>query len=299
MTDDGGNGGTANAADVFSLLGNGTRLAILGRLHSETVDQPVPFSTLYDGIDLDDSAQFNYHLKQLVPRFVSKSEDGYELTAAGRRLAQAVAAGTYTDTPRVEPFALDGECYDCGERALRGSYGDERFRIECTACGETVLAVRVPPTVVRGREPAELVDAFERWSLSEVEQATRGLCPSCGGAVDRRIDEDVGSTLGFDAVPIFTCTVCGRLVVTSFGAIARRDPTVEAFHDRRGDSLEDHRYWEVVQYVTDDHVEVVSRDPWLVRVSFRAAGDACRVEIDGSLEVRRCEIVAGGAPDGA
>lgn len=78
--------------------------------------------------------------------------------------------------------------------------------------------------------------------MHQVEQASDGLCPNCGGAVDRRVKEDAGETIRFDAVAAFSCTVCGRKVVTSFGAIARRDPIVENFHDQRGDSLEGRRY---------------------------------------------------------
>jgi hypothetical protein len=36
---------------------------------------------------------------------------------------------------------------------------------------------------------------------------------------------------------------------------------------------------------------VVSRDPWLVKVSFYADGDACHVEIDDDLDVVETEVV--------
>jgi len=39
------------------------------------------------------------------------------------------------------------------------------------------------------------------------------------------------------------------------------------------------------------HTEIVSRDPWLVRVSFFVDGDACHVDIDENLEVVKTEIV--------
>jgi len=285
-----------DTADAFSLLGNATRLEIVSLLHDESVESPAAFSSLYERADLTDSAQFNYHLKQLVPHFVSKSDDGYRLTAAGRRLARAVAAGTYTDVPHLDPFEIGGACYACGEAALRASYEDERLTIECGDCGETVLEVRVPPTVVRGRDPDDIADAFDRWSRMQGEQAHRGVCPNCGGAVEPSVTEQTGDTIRLDAVAVFDCTVCGLTAMTSFGGIAYQNPAVEAFHRRRGESLRDRPYWEIGQYVAGDHTEIVSRDPWLVRVSFFVDGDACHVDIDGNLEVVKTEIVPDESP---
>lgn len=292
-TDESGEATGLDSAEAFSLLGNATRLEIVDLLSDGGVEPPVPFSELYDRVGLTDSAQFNYHLKKLRPHFVSKTDEGYALTSSGRRLARAVTAGTYTDVPERDPFEIEGACYACGGAALWASYADERFTIECRDCGETVLRVRVPPTVVRGRDDDALADAFDRWSRMQAEQAQRGVCPDCGGAVEGTVTEPTGETIEFDAAAVFDCTVCGLSAMTSFGGIAYGHPAVEAFHRRRGESLRDRPYWEVGQYVAGDHTEVVSRDPWLVRVSFFADGDACRVDIDGNLDVVRTEI----APD--
>jgi len=288
-----------DSADAFSLLGDQTRLRIVSVLHDDRADAPIQFSALYERVDVGDSAQFNYHLKQLTPHFVTKvGERGYELTAAGRRLARAVAAGTYTDSPRLDPFEIDGTCYACGEDALRAAYEDETFTIDCRACGERLLEVRVPPTVVRDGDPETVVDAFDRWSRTQVRQATRGVCPDCGGAVEPSVVDDVSEPIAFEALAAFECAVCGRRTVTSFGGIASQTPEVEQFHRRRGASLRDRPYWEIPQYVAGDHVRVVSRDPWSVGVSFFANGDACHVEIDGDLAVDRIEIVPGETPSG-
>ena len=288
--------GDLQSVEVFSSLGDENRLAIVGALHEHDDATPMSFSTLYDHVDVDDTGRFNYHLSQLVPHFVAKREEGYGLTGAGRRLARAVAAGTFTDVPRLEPFAIDGRCYACDDDALEASYDDEAFAIRCRHCDELILDVHVPPTVVRGRSPSEVVDAFERWSKLQVDQARHGICPDCGGAVESAVATDVASEIEFDAAPTFTCSVCGRRAVTSVGALAARHPAVREFHDERGESLDDRRYWEIDQYVAGQHVEVRSRDPWLFCVSFHAAGDACHVEIDGTLEVVRVEIAAGEAP---
>ncbi|MFC4405193.1 ArsR/SmtB family transcription factor [Haloarchaeobius iranensis] len=285
-----------DAADAFSLLGDASRLAILDALH-EARGTPLAFAELHRRVDVRDSAKFNYHLKQLRPRFVAKADDGYELTAAGRRLARAVTAGRYTDEQRLEPFDIAGECIDCGASALSAAYEDERFTVTCAGCDATVLAVRMPPTVVRERDPEEVVDAFDRWSRLGTEQAAQGLCGDCGGVVEPSVTEDVHESIRYDALAVFDCTVCGRRTMTSFGALASRHPDVEAFHRERGISLRERPYWEVSQYVTDEHVEYVSRDPWCVHVRFHADGDSCLVELDGDLAVVRTEVVEGVSED--
>lgn len=297
-TEGGPDGDRLDVTEAFSLLADGTRAEIVGTLHDGPVDPPVEFSTLYDHVDVADTARFNYHLGELRPHFVAKGEDGYDLTAAGRRLARAVVAGTYTAVPEFGPFEVDGRCYACDEPALSGTYADEVFRIDCGDCGESVLAVRVPPTVARGRDPREFVDAFERWSREQVRAARRGICPDCGGPVDPQVVDDLQDAVAFDAAAAFECAVCGREAVTSFGSLAYRHPPVRAFHRRRGNPIEDRRTWEVDQFVSGRGVEVESRDPWLVRVTFHADGDACHVDVDGNLAVVRTEIVPGGAPDG-
>lgn len=280
-------------AEAFSLLGNATRLEVVTTLRDSSVKTPLPFSRLYDRIDIDDSAQFNYHVQRLVPHFVSKTDDGYELTSAGRRIARAVAAGTYTQSSTLEPFQIDGTCYACGAASLRASYDeDELFRIECRDCDELILGVRAPPSLVRGRTPEAFVEAFDRWSQSQVTQAVRGLCPDCGGAVEPGVTTDTRETIQFDALARFRCVVCDRIVLTSFGGIAARHPTVESFHRERDQSLQNRPYWEIPQLIAGDHVEIVSREPWLIEVSFFADGDTCRVEIGEDLEVVETTIVA-------
>jgi hypothetical protein len=37
----------------------------------------MPFSELYEAVDVDDPGKFNYHRKKLLGRFVRKDEDGY------------------------------------------------------------------------------------------------------------------------------------------------------------------------------------------------------------------------------
>lgn len=263
--------GSLDPADVFSLLGDDVRLEIIAALDEATADR-LPFSDLHERVGLADSGQFNYHLSQLVGHFVSKTDEGYGLTAAGERLARAVSAGLYTDSPELSPFGVDGVCNDCGAAALDAAYADEQFVISCRECGHQMLEVDAPPSLIRGRQPAEALAAFEDWSFEQVEQAYAGICPTCGGPVDRGITEDTTEGLPFDVLPEMVCEVCGRRILTSFAAIARRDPAVDAFHERHFVDFRSKHYWE-----TDDELDVI-------RTEIRHTVDEDAYKVDSETE---------------
>ncbi|ERG88108.1 MAG: hypothetical protein J07HX5_00251 [halophilic archaeon J07HX5] len=278
-----------DSAAMFSLLGDEVRLEIITTLHEGA---PLSFSDLYDQMTLGDTGQFNYHLSRLRTHFVRKREDTYVLTAAGQRIARAVAAGFYTDAPEISPFEIDGACTTCDTAALVASYADERFRIEYAACEVVVVRVSVPPSLVRGREPAAALEAFERWASSQLSQARRGLCPDCGGWIDRTITTETPPETPFAVLPRFACGVCGRDVITSFGALAVRDERVQSFHRRHGVALDDRRYWEIDQFVTDEYTKILSEAPLRVQVRFAADDEVCRVVLDDDHEVRTVEVVS-------
>jgi len=88
-------GALAASEDAFQALASDVRLAVL--VHLRRADHQPTFSDLQAAAGSDSSAGFAYHLRQLDGRFVRKAGEGYELTAAGRRAAEAVLAGTFTD----------------------------------------------------------------------------------------------------------------------------------------------------------------------------------------------------------
>ncbi|WP_049979740.1 DUF7351 domain-containing protein [Halolamina rubra] len=281
-------------AAAFSLLGEATRLEIVTALNGLRAGTSMAFSDLYDQVDVADSAQFNYHLDRLVPHFVEKGEGGYALTQRGSRIARAVTAGSYTESPAREPFETAGECYACGEAGLVARYEDEQFVVDCPDCGEVVLRLGVPPTVVRDRDGVDLVRAVDRWARAGVSQATDGVCPSCGGRMNAALSEDAPESGTFDVVGRFECGVCGRSAVVGVTTVASQHPVVRTFHRRRGAPIDDRPYWEYSQHVAHEHVDVASGDR--VRVSFFEDGDACHATLDDDLDVVEVEVVPGGAP---
>lgn len=85
-------------AEAFKTLGNEIRVAVLLKLFAaERSDDPTPtFSDLQAAAGSDSSAGFAYHLRQLSGHFIRQESDGYVLTPAGRRAAEAIVSGTFT-----------------------------------------------------------------------------------------------------------------------------------------------------------------------------------------------------------
>lgn len=116
---------------AFSVLGSETRLKILQVLGE--ADGPLSFSTLRETVGTADSGQFNYHLHKLEGLFVRKTDGGYVLRQAGRRIIEAILSGTLTDDTTLEPTPTDSPCYFCGA-PVAVSYSEEWVSMYCTDC---------------------------------------------------------------------------------------------------------------------------------------------------------------------
>lgn len=98
-------GSTAGEADevlapseAFQTLASEVRVTVLVELLAaeRAGEAPLAFSMLQSAAGADSSAGFAYHLRQLSDHFVRQREDGYVLTPAGRRAAEAVVDGTFS-----------------------------------------------------------------------------------------------------------------------------------------------------------------------------------------------------------
>lgn len=267
--------------EAFEILGDDVRLDILRALND--ADGPLSFSELRNRTGVSDSGRFNYHLSRLRNHFLRNTDDGYELGYHGKRVVEAVLGGAFTDTASVEPFSVEGSCYDC-DGALEGVYEDERVTISCTVCAERILSVEFPPSALRGRDPETLMAAYDRWSVARVSAAADGICPSCAGVTRRELVE-APEDLPFDVLPAFECTVCTNRSVTSFAALACRSPSVKSFYADHGVDLEARPYWDVEPCVTGEYTTVSSRNPLAVEVVFPAGDEQLRVSLGDDLTV--------------
>lgn len=270
------------AAEAFDVLGNEIRTAILLALLDAS---PLTFSELRERVGVADSGRFNYHLDRLTGQFVRTDDTGYHLRYHGWRVAHAVLAGTFTETASFDPVPVDGSCRACGEHALEGEYTDERVRIRCGACGERVLSVAFPPSAVAGRTPEEALTAFERWSRRQADLAREGICPECASRTATELDPDPPDSARLSTLVRHECATCKWGNWTTVGSAVLDHPDVIAFARDRDLEPMTRPYWSNDYLVTNRYVEVRSREPWRVDVTFPADGERLVLTVDERIEV--------------
>jgi DNA-binding transcriptional ArsR family regulator len=298
--------------EAFSVLGNETRVRMLQTLGE--ADGPLSFTDLRDRVGIRQGAQFNYHLDKLVGHFVAKTDDGYALRQAGRRVVEAVLSGAITDDPTVERTVVDAwPCPYCGA-PTEVSFREERVERYCTECpglyGESATRAApavegeygnlgildLPPAGVQGRRAEEILGTAVTWSYAEWLVAANDVCPRCAAPVDRSVT--VCEPHDTDA-PI--CRRCGRRQAVGFrvecencnferGSIVSMHLAAStellAFLTARGvDPLADPWDW---GWEYDE--EVVSTDPFVGRFTFTVDGDSITLTVDDDLDVVDAEL---------
>jgi hypothetical protein len=288
--------------DVFTLLSDDNRVAILRALWDR--DEPMPFSELHDAVDIGDSGQFNYHLNKLVDQFVTKTDEGYELTAAGTQINGAIEAGSYTTSGSMEPVELDGQCPTCGgTRTFR--YEDERARVECDSCSvEAQFAI--PPSALVDCDREEIPAVAGQYLRTIIERLERGFCSQCDGPVEREVCQLVDSKMwephaeeDIDDVSLgdphnipgveYECLQCGMEPTSGLSYSLLDHPEVVGFYYDRGIDIRERSIWEFTLFGTD-HEWVRSTDPFRAATTFSADGEGLAVVVDENMRVVETEI---------
>ena len=294
--------GTANAEaakEAFSLVGNEVRADILGILASPEGDGPwkeLSFSELHSRVDPGmDSGQFNYHLQQLVGRYVEQTESGYKMRPEGVNLYRSIVAGTFTREETLDPIDAGFDCHFCGTR-VSGSYEDGQFSVRCPGCEHTYARNMLPPSVVE--DEAELLRRVDQSTRHDMLTAAEGVCPTCLNGLDLTfIDaEDAPFNDGdqLDVMAKFECSYCGARRYMSIGTAMIDEASLVAFAHDRGLDVHETPVWELEFAATDRHLEVRSRDPWEFVLDVTLEGETLELVIDDELEVVDRQIVASG-----
>ena len=296
--------------DAFATLGNETRLGILQALGRAGAD--LSFSELRDRVGVADSGQFNYHLEQLVGHFVRKTDEGYQLRRAGRRVVEAVLSGAVTDAPDPDRTRVEETCELCGAPIEVARDGGS-IAMYCTECagryshayGEDRTGRRadegylgrlpLPPAGLRDRTPTEVLRAAWTWGNLEILAMSAGICPRCSATVDRtlRVCENHDTSGGLcpechnrQAVRLTVpCTNC------IFGSGGIFGITLVS-NTHLLDLITDHGLNPVVPDSTrpvneihgDYEEDLLSRDPFRARFAFDVGGDTPAPVVDDDLE---------------
>jgi len=290
VSDQSGSDGEIAPAEAFSVIANETRLNILEALW-RTEDRPVTFSELFGDLEIRDSAQFNYHLQQLTDQFVVKAEDGYELSHTGGQVIRALRAGTYTRSPEIDPFEIEGACTRCGGR-LEAAYADEQLAITCQDCDKAHGKYSFPPGGLVDRTEAEVATAFDERVRHLHCLAADGVCPACSGRMRTEISRQGECCLDVSLRAEHVCERCRHRLCSPVGLVLLDEACVTAFYDDHGIELTERPYWTLPWCVDDEHYEVESTDPWRIRVTISLGSERLLVTLGGDLQVVETDCVA-------
>lgn len=290
--------------EAFAILGNDTRLEILRTLGE--AEGPVGFSALREGVGLRQGGRFNYHLHRLVGHFVTKSDAGYEITRAGRRVLEAVLSGAVTEDPVIDRTDIDYTCKLCGA-GLEVNYRFERLEIYCPDC-EGLYAdktrpsvvredeghmggLQLPPAGVRDRTADEAIETASLWTHLDFVAIANGVCPRCAA----RFEGDVTVCTDHEADDGL-CRACDRRQAVQFGGRCTNcvyrmdgtmlnyvvgDPEVRSFVAAQGlDPIREGWRWG-----WDWEEDVRSVDPFEAVFTLAVGDDTIDIHVDDDLIV--------------
>jgi DNA-binding transcriptional ArsR family regulator len=282
-----------DASDAFDALGSETRMGVLEALVENGGPVDRSFSELFDASDEETSAGFAYHLRQLVGTFVRKREDErYELTDVGLRVARGIAAGAYTDSVHRGPVSLDDPCPFCEEYGLEARTADNVTTVGCSACERDLLELPFPPAGYATHDDDDLPDAFDRYHRHRIGAFDDGVCPTCGGTVQARVEpvdeegvESASDDTGDTPQPVtarYACEGCGDRLRCPVALTAFDHPSVVAFYHDHDEDVTDRPVWNVG---SEWRETLLSTDPLAVRVTTRLDDEelALYVARDGSV----------------
>lgn len=270
---------TERAASAMASLADADRIAILLALRE---GGPRSFVELQNAAGFEDSGRFNYHLDRLLGRFVTKSERGYDLRAAGAKAVNIVTDERFGESPPPVDCAVDADCPNCGA-CLRARYEDENVEIICSECSVLVHYGYFPPRGRTTRDATDLFAAYGKRLWRDFTLAYRGVCPYCSGRMDTRVERDPHYHLQYPAVS--ECRDCGSEIATAVGLRLLVDPTVVAFLHEHGVGVDDRPFWEFDFCIDDSEVSVASERPFRVTVPIEQGEETLRVTVDESGDI--------------
>lgn len=295
--------------EAFAVLGNETRIQILQSLGE--AGGALSFSELRSQVGMRDSGNFNYHLDQLTGHFIRKTDDGYTLRQAGRRIVEAVLSGAVTGAPEIGPTPVDVPCVYCGADT-EVNFRQERLLWRCTDCPGrfadreatseafgtlptgTIDLAYLPAAGIQNRTPREMLEASDIWSAAEDVALTNGVCPRCSGTVEGSLDvcedHDDGSGIcprcnsRLGVTVRSECTNCKHATETTLVVQLLADPVFRSVFDSRGVDVISTPLEDLPAFVVEDH-EVLETDPFRARITFVIAGEEVSLIVADDLTV--------------
>lgn len=279
--------------EVFGLLASDIRIDIVQTLWE--TDTQLSFSELHSQVGMRDSGQFNYHLDKLVGRFVRQTDDGYELTQAGKQINGAIERGAYTMRATVDPIELQSPCTLCGG-AQRLEYEDEVVCIHCTDCPTTHEFV-VPPGVLAEYDRHEIPDAASRYLRATFFHISKGFCTFCEGAVTSRVkplteideipthaEDEIGVPPEKLPMVSYECQRCNSSPTAGLSFVLLYHPAVIGFFYDHGINVETVGLWDSVE-AEMELGRIHTHEPFRAGVKYSVGEETLTVVVDEQLTV--------------
>lgn len=272
-----------SSLDVFELLGQETRLAILRALlaaRRDSTDPYLSFTELKDAAEVRDTGRFNYHLGELLGSLVVDTKEGYRLSAFGFRLFARLSAGLSEPNPSTETVELPGDCPDCGAQ-IRAEADGNAFRLVCDSGHTLNHGMRGHPDAVADRSPEQAAETLGLLNAQARELGVSGVCPVCHGRTAGGIERKHDGNWYYWA----PCSDCGNQFATAVGDCVATHPEVVAFLAERGVDVRTELPW-TLPFRHPGAETVISEDPLRLRVTVGAEmPDSLPIVVDRSGSV--------------
>ena len=269
----------AQAASAFGSLADENRIEILLALWQSG---PLSFAELQSAAGFSDSGHFNYHLDELLDRFVEKTDGQYRLRTPGTSALDVVFDERFGESPPDVDIDVEADCPSCGVQ-LHASYSDGRVVIGCPDCSVLVNIGYFPPRGRLERDPAEFFAAYSKQTWRDFTLAREGICPHCGGRTETTVEVDPDWHLRYPAVSV--CQSCQVTIGTTIGVRLLADPAVVSFLDEHGERVDDRPFWEFDWCIDDSDAVLQSEEPLRVTVPITLDEETLRVTVDERTNV--------------
>lgn len=266
---------------AFSLVGHEVRLGILEAVF-EAGEDAVAFSTIRDAVCIRDPGRLNYHLTELHPHFLERTDEGYVLQRPGSVAVRLVRAGRLTDDGHLLESAV-GDCLRCGGELVL-AYDPSQFGVvACRDCRRWFVRWLLPPGALAGRDASGIATVLDERCRSARRLGNAGVCPLCTGPMSANLTQD--DQFDHPAALSYACESCACEFDSTVGAALVGHPAVVAFHHDHGIDVTDRPLWELPVAFDPDLVSVLDSGPPRVELARTLAGDRlrCIVGEDGTV----------------
>lgn len=278
-------------AEVFAHLADANRFDII-RTIAEAERAALPFSTLYERSNFDDSGQFNYHLDRLVGPFVRKTDDGYQLRHSALIVYRLAVSGFLSNRGEAELTSVETACPRCGYAHLTAVYEDDRFWVRCDDCERRATVAPFPPRALPNYDIERTPAAFDRYTLGSVVRAVENVCPWCASPLSAALEPVDDEWPTVEWVIHRSCDHCQGWIYTRVNDLLRLHPAVISFYYERGVDVLGCSFWEAERAMAERVVAVDGPNNWAATVTLSCAGDEIELGIADDMRSSTIEVLA-------